>query len=318
MPLTLLRQRRRNNPRSLVVSWLVAVPSMTGGAAPLHRSGALGDRWLWVGVAALSFVVLGARSSTLVAAAARAPAPPTEEAARSLPLVADTCPRGTAPDNDACVHLTPSDDGPIAEAQANAHRERSGRWAAYEQIPRLPERPADYDAYRYPIPPGLAGGHYVVSGYDLDQPDARQRRGATLKHVGHGAVDLPQAKGTPIHMIPLEHQEGDAEVLYVGRLFGTTVVTRHTLREGGRLRDYIMLFGHLDSVAAGVNAGVLVKEGQLVGAVGDTGSPRLVHLHLEVRRVRDGVDLAKIPAGPPMIAESVTVVCDPRNVLPLK
>jgi len=281
---------------------------------------AFGDRWSWIGVSALAFLTLGAQSASLLPAKVRATAAPAaaEQAISPFELLGGTCPRGTAPDNDACIHLTASDDGPVAEAQSNAHRDRSGRWATYEQIPKLPERPADYDLYRYPIPPGLAGGRYVVSGYDLDQPDDKQRRGRTLKHVGHGAVDLPQARGTPIHMIALEHQEGDAEVLYAGPLFGTTVLTRHTLREGGRTRDYVMLLGHLDSIAAGITPGALVKEGQLVGAVGDSGSPSLVHLHLEVRRVRDGVDLAKVPAGPGMIVEPVSVVCDPRNVLPLR
>lgn len=246
------------------------------------------------------------------------PAAPVLAADGTPELVVAGCPEGTAPDHEACVHLAPADDGPVAEAHANAHRERSGRWATYDQIPRLPERPADYDAYRYPIPPGVSGGHYVVSGYDLDQPDEKQRRAPTLTHVGHGAVDLPQVKGTPVAMIALEHQEGPAEVLYAGTLFGTTVLTRHTLREGGRLRDYVMLLGHLDTIASGISAGTSVPEGQPVGTVGDTASPRFVHLHLEVRRVREGVDLGKVPAGAPMIADSVTVVCDPRNVLPLK
>lgn len=272
-----------------------------------------------MGLTAVPFLVIGAEAPALLLAKPALFSASSDEAGeRDHPLARSTCPPGTAPDNDVCVHLVAADDGPAFEAQANTHRERSGRVATYDQIPRLPERPADYDAYRYPIPPGLAGGHYVVSGYDLDQPDERQRRGPTLRHVGHGAVDLPQAKGTPVQMISLDHQEGDAEVLYAGSLFGTTVLTRHTVREAGRLRDYVMLFGHLDSVGAGVTPGVMVKDGQIVGAVGDSGSPRLVHLHLEVRRVRDGIDLAKIPAGPPMIEESVTVVCDPRNVLPLK
>jgi len=290
------------------------VTSVVGG----HRRFPFGDRWLWTGAAALSFMVLGAPSAALVPGRASAPPAPPEDAPRDVSLVPGTCPRGTAPDNGACIHLVAADDGPAAEAQPNAHRDRSGRWVTYEQIPRLPDRPADYDAYRYPIPPGLPGGRHVISGYDLDQPDAKQRRSPRLRHVGHGAVDLPQAKGTPIHMIALEHQEGDAEVLYTGRLFGTTILTRHTLREGGRLRDYVMLLGHLDSIAPGVTPGVTVKEGQLVGTVGDSGSPSLVHLHLEIRRVREGVDLAKVPAGPSMIGEAVTVVCDPRNVLPLK
>lgn len=185
-------------------------------------------------------------------------------------------------------------------------------------MPRLPERPADYDAYRYPIPPGLAGGRLVVSGYDLDRPDPQQRRGRTLSHVGHGSGPARrQTKGTPVKLVSLEHQEGEAEVLYAGRLFGTTVVTRHTLREGGRLRDYLVLFGHLDAIASGIAPGTTVKDGDVVGAVGDTGSPELVHLHLEVRRVREGVDVAKVPAGAALLGESVSTVSDPRNVLPL-
>jgi murein DD-endopeptidase MepM/ murein hydrolase activator NlpD len=264
------------------------------------------------------FAVLGARAPAVVPARAQAtPASPAAPRGPS-PLAGGTCPSGTAPDGDACVHLTAAEDGPLAEARTNTHRERSGRWATYEQIARLPERPADYDAYRYPVPPGLAGGHHVVSGYDLDLPDDKQRRGPRLRHVGHGAVDLPQTKGAPVQMIALEHQEGDAEVLYAGALFGTTILTRHTLREGGQARDYVMLLGHLGEIAPGVAPGSTVREGQVVGAVGDTGSPSLVHLHLEIRRVREGVDLAKIPAGAPMIAESVSVVSDPRNILPLR
>ena len=255
-----------------------------------------------------------------VRAAAAGTASPGTVSPNGIQVLARTeCAAGTAPDHDACVHLTRgAEDGPLAPSLPNIHREKSGQLKEYEQIPRLPDRPSDYDAYRYPIPPGLPNGHYVVSGYDLDRPDPEQRRGRTLSHVGHGGVDLPQAKGTPIKNIVLEHQEGDAEVLYTGPLFGTTVVTRHSLREGGRLRDYVVLFGHLDSIAAGVAPGASLKEGDLVGAVGDTSSPQLVHLHYEVRRVREGVDLAKVPAGAQLIADSVSVVCDPRNVLPLK
>jgi murein DD-endopeptidase MepM/ murein hydrolase activator NlpD len=275
-------------------------------------------RWLWASGAAFAFLVLGAPGRSLspirVAIAGGAGAGNAAGA-----LVRGECPPGTAPDEGACVHLTAgADDGPLAPTRSNVHHEKSGRLATYDQIPRLPERPADYDAYRYPIPPGLPGGHYVVSGYDLDRPDENQRRGRKLSHVGHGGVDLPQTKGTPVKLLALEHQEGDADVLYTGPLFGTTVVTHHTLREGGHLRDYVVLYGHLDSIAPGLAPGATIKDGDLVGAVGDTGSPELVHLHYEVRRVREGIDIAKVPAGAQLLAESVTVVCDPRNVLPLK
>jgi murein DD-endopeptidase MepM/ murein hydrolase activator NlpD len=234
-----------------------------------------------------------------------------------------TCPPGTFIDDGACITL-PADESfgedpvgaPEGESVANGHFEKNGKWLAYEQIPRRPDRPADYDAYVYPIPPGLPNGHSVVSGYDLDLPDALQRHGK-MRAIGHGGVDLPQKKGTPIKMIALDHQVGDARVIHVGKLFGNSIVTVHTVREGGRTREYVLIFGHLDGYAPGLKPGDAIPTGGLVGYVGDSDSPRLVHLHLEARRVRDGVDGAKLLPGRILVPES-TIVCDPRNVLPLK
>jgi murein DD-endopeptidase MepM/ murein hydrolase activator NlpD len=251
------------------------------------------------------------------------------------------------PDRDVCVHLPGEDEGaPDVALSQNAHRDARGRWAVYDEIPRRPDRPADYDAYRYPVP---CDRNCVSSGYDLDRADDLQRRtsGSAARDraahglsdrsapqgpaagawghtpltpvVGHGAVDLPQPRGTPVVMLTLEHQLGDAEVVYVGPLFGTTVITRHTLREGGQLRDYLLLFGHLDSQGPGIRVASPVREGDTIGFVGDTGSPERVHLHLEARRLRmaSGVDLGKMAPGT-MVDSETSVVCDPRNVLPLK
>jgi hypothetical protein len=227
------------------------------------------------------------------------------------------CPAGTLPDGPVCVHLPSSLDLPDSPSAEAGHHDRHGSWNVYEQIPRRPDRPADYEAYVYPIPAGLAGGRHVVSGYDLDRPDESQRRGHGLRAVGHGGVDLPQARGTPVRVVGLESQQGDAEVIYVGPLFGTTVVTRNAVREGGRLRDYLVLFGHLERPAPGLAPTARLHEGDVLGFVGDTGSPELVHLHLETRRVRDGVDASKVGPGR-LVDPSVSVVCDPRNVLPRK
>ena len=199
---------------------------------------------------------------------------------------------------------------PLAPAVENGHREKSGRWIAYEQIPRRAERPESYVAYRYPV-----ADAQVVSGYDLDKPDAEQRRG-TMNAVGHGGVDLAAERGTPVVMVRLANQVGDAEVLHVGWLFGETVVTRHAVREGGKVHDYLLLFGHLDGVGIDVRRGQRLPEGTIVGLVGDSGSPEHVHLHLEARRGRDGVDMWKV-AGDELNARDYSVVVDPRNVLPL-
>lgn len=230
-------------------------------------------------------------------------------------LVPGPCPRGTLPDGDTCVHFPDDDEGARdVESASKEHQDTRARWSIYDEIPRRPDRPEDYDAYRYPV---LCVHQCVVSGYDLDRPDEAQRRGRHLSSVGHGAVDLPQKKGTPIAMVLLEHQQGDAEVVYAGPLFGTTIITRHALHEAGQLRDYLLLFGHMDSQAPEVYVGTRIKEGQILGFVGDSASPELVHLHLEVRRVRSGVDVAKLPPMS-MIANENSVVCDPRNVLPLR
>jgi murein DD-endopeptidase MepM/ murein hydrolase activator NlpD len=244
--------------------------------------------------------------------------PATDDLAPTQSLTASPspCPPRTLPDGEACVRLSDDDGSPDLESAQNAHHDTRGRWIVYDEIPRRPDRPQDYDAYRYPVP---CDHGCVVSGFDLDRPDLEQRRGRRLTHVGHGAVDLVQPRGTPIVDVALEHQQGDAEIVYVGPLFGTTVITRQALLEAGQLRDYLVLFGHLDSQAPGVRVGLHVKEGDTLGFVGDTGSPALVHLHLEVRRVREGVDLGKLAMVAPsaMIANENSVVCDPRNVLPL-
>jgi murein DD-endopeptidase MepM/ murein hydrolase activator NlpD len=248
------------------------------------------------------------------------PAPSTA-AAPTPRMIAAGCPPWTLPDGDgACVHLPSSDEGaPAVESAVNTHRDRRGDWVVYDQIPRRPDRPVDYDAYRFPVP---CDHGCVISGYDLDRPDAFQRRGARLRYVGHGAVDLAAARGTPAVAISLEHQQGPAQLVYAGWLFGNTVVTRHVVLEGGEHRVYLVLLGHLDAIAPSLVVGRDVVDGDVLGVVGDSGSKGLVHLHLEVRRWRDssGPEPLTAAAGQPsaLIAEAKSMVCDPRNVLPLR
>ncbi len=267
--------------------------------------------------------VFTAALSALVRAAAGSAAPgDAEQAHRAGPAATDNalpslCPPGTLPDNGVCIPVPNSElGGKQLPAEKNGHHDRSGHWHVYDQIPRRPDRPANYRRYRYPVPPE-PGQSLVMSGYDLDLPDYEQRRGPKLKAVGHGGIDLAEPRGTPVKLIDLEHQVGNAEVLYVGPLFGNTVVTRHTLREGGHLREYLVLYGHLQGPAPGLTKGMTVKPGALLGFVGDSGSPGIVHLHLEVRRVREGENPADFTPRE-IVENSRTVVCDPRNVLPLR
>jgi murein DD-endopeptidase MepM/ murein hydrolase activator NlpD len=272
----------------------------------------------------------GALAVTLLAAASRAAemrasAPPALRFGRAQGLPGSAaratgesalCPAGTLPDAGVCVPvpLDAQGGGALGE-QRNVHRDKKGRVQSYDHIPRRPERPADYRRYQLPVPP-LPGQSFVTSGYDLDLPDAEQRRGPHLGAVGHGGIDIAQKRGTEALLVALENQVGEARVLYVGPLFGNSVVTHHSLREAGELRDYLAIYGHLQRAAPGLARGQSLREGALLGYVGDSGSPGDVHLHYEVRRAREGVGPEALGPGE-LTNNAKTVACDPRNVLPL-
>jgi murein DD-endopeptidase MepM/ murein hydrolase activator NlpD len=192
------------------------------------------------------------------------------------------------------------------------HRDADGEQSTYEHIARRADRPSDYESYRYPVPRFISWPR-VVYGYDLDAPSEQQRHG-TLHAVGHGGIDLAQFMGAPVKLVALAQQVGDAEVVYIGPLFGDSVVTRHTLREGETKHDYIVIYGHLSETPKALTLGARVTEGDVIGYVGDSDSPNMVHLHLETRRVREGVSARRLYRDT-FLTQSV--VTDPRNVLPV-
>ena len=268
---------------------------------------------LALGLRAVSLLAAPAATHTLNAASVPGA---TAKSSPGAQADAPSCPQRTLPDGGVCV---PVPDGrlggeTLAEQRAQ-HHDREGHLRVYDQIPRRPERPADYRKYQLPVP-ALPQQSFVTSGYDLDQPDDEQRRGAELKAVGHGGIDLAQKRGAPVALVALEHQVGDADVVFVGKLFGNSVVTHHTVREQSTLRDYLIIHGHLEKPASGLARGATLPAGAIVGYVGDSGSPGVVHLHVEVRRAREGIVLSALGPGE-LTQNSKTVACDPRNVLPL-
>jgi murein DD-endopeptidase MepM/ murein hydrolase activator NlpD len=227
------------------------------------------------------------------------------------------------PDGTSCVPI-PGLDEPLGGTDAPAaargsHPDRGQGTVVYDHLPRLPNRPEEADAYRYPV--GAEGESVqILSGYDLDRDASGQRRIRDQDrghHVGHGAIDIAAPRSAPVRAIELEGQQGPSEVVYIGPLFGTTVVTAHTLKQAQRLRVYLLFHGHLDGPAPGLVAGAKVTSGDVIGRVGDTGSPGNVHLHLEVRQVRPDVTLGELAAAR-WVDQAVSIPCDPRNVLPLR
>lgn len=204
---------------------------------------------------------------------------------------------------------------PVAEPMKNGHRNKQGKWLDYEVVARRPDRPEYYAAYLYPVAQEGALG-MVASGFDLDVVNEDQRRGK-MNAVGHGGVDLPQVRGAPIRMLPLEAQVGDARVVFIGQLMGNTVITLHSLREGTGTKQYLAVFGHLDEAARDLYVGRRLRRTDLVGYVGNSDSPDFVHLHYEIRRLRDFVNPMASDASR-LVSQDASVPVDPRNVLPLK
>ncbi len=101
----------------------------------------------------------------------------------------------------------------------------------------------------------------------------------------HHGVDLVNTLGTPIHAT------ADGTVVYAGGdlvmrfaptndYYGNLVVIQHNFltREG---KPVFTLYGHMQTIT--VHGGQLVREGDVIGTVGETGIALGPHLHLEVR-----------------------------------
>lgn len=241
-----------------------------------------------------------------------APQPPEKAGARAstaAPVLQEMpCPPRHLPEGDVCVPLLAPDE-PLTR-ESGVMRERRSRGKAFDVLPRRPDRPEDPRAFNYPIPsPPL-----VLRGFDdMATPPPTVSGVAEQSPV---SIELAAERGTPAVSIVLSGQEGKARVVDSGRLFGNTVVTRHDVKEGDRTRTYLLVFGRLDAAGPDVKAGAELNEGQTVGFVGDSGSPGLVRLYLEARRLREDVSLEGLPLGR-LVDDAVAVPTDLRNVLPV-
>jgi hypothetical protein len=283
-------------------------------------------RALGIGVSAVAFMSLGdgaaRRGNATVTVTMTQTAHRSHAPAPSARLLEDAapCPPHTLPDDSVCVDWPESDrmspgkngvEGPLSERE---------RWGADDEIPRRPDRPLDYQAYRYPmLCSDCVVGDDRIERSSFDQPRDR------LPRAGHGGIDLTVPSGTSVTAISLANQDGPTELVYVGDLLGATVVTLHSVKEAGGKHAYIVVLGHLDSVAPELprpaaskrTPPIALQDGQPLGWVGARLSPRLAHLRLEVRRVRKGVDVRALQPSA-LIDPASTIACDPRNVLPLK
>jgi murein DD-endopeptidase MepM/ murein hydrolase activator NlpD len=218
--------------------------------------------------------------------------------ASSPTLVALPCGDRSIPEGDVCVPLPAPASARHVEARGAAPPRRTN-----EAIPRRPDRPEDPASIILPLPSDVP----ILFGFDIPkEADDEASRTNDL------AVDLGADRGTEVKLAALEGQKGPAEVVAVGDLVGKTVVTLHNVEEGGRSRQYLVFYGRLDAAAPDVAIDSKLEAGEAVGFVGDSGTPGFVHLHLEVRLVRDDIDVRPLDMKR-LLEQPVSIPVDARN-----
>ena len=107
----------------------------------------------------------------------------------------------------------------------------------------------------------------------------------------HLGTDFGAAHGTPVKAT------ADGAVAFAGWEggYGNVIILRHA-------NGYTTRYAHLSRFAAGIRAGRRVRQGQVIGYVGATGLATGPHLHYELRRNGQPIDVrtAKLPGGPPV------------------
>ena len=101
----------------------------------------------------------------------------------------------------------------------------------------------------------------------------------------HDGIDLPAAVGTPVHAMAegTVLSAGPADRTGTGQGFGSTHVLIQGRRSDGRQDDLFLVYLHLDSIAEAIRPGATVRQGDLIGTVGQEDAT-YPHLHFEFRK----------------------------------
>lgn len=93
----------------------------------------------------------------------------------------------------------------------------------------------------------------------------------------HSAIDIRAERGTPV----VAAVDGTIRKLYRSKAGGVTIY-QYDARQ-----QWVYYYAHLDRYAEGLKEGAVVKRGELIGYVGDTGNAVAAgpHLHFSIERL---------------------------------
>lgn len=120
----------------------------------------------------------------------------------------------------------------------------------------------------------------------------------------HAGVDYAARRGTPILAA------GNGRIEKAGRAggYGNLIVVKHT-------NGYQTRYAHLHRYAKGIEPGVRVRQGQIIGYVGSTGLSTGPHLHFEIRVNKKPVNPLRIrlPRGRVLEGEMLATFKNERS-----
>ncbi|HVK66031.1 MAG TPA: hypothetical protein VM694_16225 [Polyangium sp.] len=240
------------------------------------------------------------------------PPEPANVPSTVAPGVAASCGPRTLPEGDVCIPLPPPGRAPQPDGREELPEDTTTAAERSTLVPRRPERPVAVAAYRFPLTAEATPS--VLAG--LDRPFGLSLEAGDVS-PGPGAVLLDASSGDAVVLLSLEGQEGPAEVAFVGDMLGATVVTAHLVRDGGRLRQVLLVHGNLDRPSERAVVGAPLETGDEIGFVGDSAFRGRPGLYLEARQLREGTSLGGLDAAR-LRQDIVSVPIDVRNALPLR
>lgn len=143
------------------------------------------------------------------------------------------------------------------------------------------------------VPEQIKASKKLKKRFSFDWPvwEARMTRGflprgTKRRRRPHKGIDLAAPRGTAVL------SSHDGEVIYTGKGFkGYGKMVMIESPDG-----WATLYGHLDKII--VPEGHKIRQGEVIGALGNTGRSSGPHLHFEIRKLDGPVDpLPLLPAG---------------------
>ncbi|MSP26606.1 MAG: hypothetical protein EXR75_15950 [Myxococcales bacterium] len=216
------------------------------------------------------------------------------------PCAAGAIANGQRVSSRDCVPLPPGGD------ELRSARERllaetlptlaDARGSARDSVTLMPDRSADFARYLLPVTPA--------------QVEPAPADGSESGNFGEHLLVITTDPGAVVTAVDLEAQQGAAEVVGVGELFGITVVTRHLVLRPSGARSYLAFVGKLARPGPGVVVGAELGTLGVLGFAGSSGSIRFA-----LRELRG--PLASPPAHlADLASEGYGFAIDARNLLP--